>query len=144
MSAFGCEAVVPKSIPGVDGINVVTVVDALNDTATLGKNVVIVGAGLVGCEAAMHFSNFGKKIDMMPGEAFIQYRRMVDARIAADENITVYTSTKLLSIQKDGVTVEQEGKEVQIPCDTVMLALGLKQKKSDLYEQLKDKTILLA
>lgn len=145
--AMGCGPVVPKSIPGIDKLNVVTVVDALNDTATIGKNVVIVGAGLVGCEAAMHFSNFGKKIDMiemaphtMPGEVFIQCRRMVDNRISADENITVHTSTKLLSIQDDGVIVEKNGKEVRIPCDTVMLALGLKPVKSDLYEQLKDKT----
>lgn len=145
--ALGDDPIIPRSIPGVDGINVVSVVDALNDTATLGKHLVIVGAGHVGCEAAMHFSDFGKTIDMiemapktMPGDVFIQCRRMIDASIEADSNITVHTGTKLVSVEKDGAIVEHNGEQKKLACDTVVLALGLRQAKSDLYDQLKDKT----
>lgn len=144
--AVGDAPIVPRSIPGIDSDNVVTAIDALNDTATLGKHLVMVGAGQVGCEAALHLSTFDKKIDMiemgphtMPGDVFIQCRRMLDARLSADDNITIHTSTKLVRVEKDGVVVEHDGQERKIPCDTVVLALGIVPKKSELYEQLKDK-----
>lgn len=145
--ALGCEPIIPRSIEGIDKSNVVTAADALNDVATLGQKLVIIGAGLVGCESAMHFSNFGKNIEIvemapttMPGEVFIQCRRMVDARIDADENITVHTGTKLVRVEDDGVIVEADGKECKIECDTVVLALGWKGAGSDLCEQLTGKT----
>lgn len=145
--ALGCEPIVPKSIEGIGKSNVVTAADALNDVATLGQKLVIIGAGLVGCESAMHFSNFGKDVEIvemapttMPGEVFIQCRRMVDARIEADENIKVHTGTKLVKVEDYGVVVEAEGKESKIDCDTVVLALGWKGAGSDLCEQLTGKT----
>lgn len=145
--ALGLDPIIPKSIPGIDRDNVVSGIDAFNDTATLGSHLVVIGAGLVGCEAAMHFSNFGKTIDMiemapttMPGEVFIQIRRMVDASVAADENITVHTGTKLLCVDEDGVMVERDGKEEHISCDTVVLALGLSRAGNTLYDELEGKT----
>lgn len=145
--AAGVDPIIPGSIPGIKGDNVVSVVDALNDTATLGKHLVIVGAGHVGCEAAMHFADFGKTIDMiemgpttMPGEVFIQCRRMIDAHIEADSNIKVHTGTKLVSVDKGAVTVECDGKLSTIECDTVVLSLGLKQSACALAEELCGKT----
>lgn len=147
--ALGDEPIIPGSIPGVNGINVVSVIDALNDTATLGEHLIIVGGGLVGCEAALHFSNFGKKIDVvemgprtMPGDVFIQCRRMVDARVYNDSNIKIHTGTKLVSIEEDGVTIECDGRQDRLLGDTVVLALGLRQKKSSLVDQLKDQCSL--
>lgn len=144
--AIGDSAIVPRSIPGINGSNVVTAIDALNDTATLGKHLVMVGAGQVGCEAALHLTTFDKTIDIiemgphtMPGDVFIQCRRMIDARMAADEKITIHTSTKLVRVEEDGVIVEHEGEERKIKCDTVVLALGITPKKSELYDELKGK-----
>ncbi len=76
----------------------------------------------------------------MPGDVFIQCRRMIDANISADEHICVHTDTRLVSVEEDGVTVEHDGKQERILCDTVVLDLVFRPKKSALFDQLKDKT----
>ena len=49
----------------------------------------------------------------------IQLRTMLEA-----SDVEVLTSTKLTSVEEDGVVVEgSEGKK-KIPCDTVLMALG--------------------
>lgn len=143
--ATGSNPVVPRSIPGILGPNVVTAVDALNGTVGLGKNIVVVGGGLVGCETAVHFRGFERNvtlIEMAPGilqeNMFYQNKKMLSDIIREDEGITVYTGTKLVSIDSDGIVAEKDGKQFRIPADTVVLAMGLRPNDA-LYEQLNGK-----
>lgn len=56
-------------MPGVDGKNVAWVGDVNLGTAAVGETIVVAGAGLTGCECALHLALAGKKvsvIDMLP------------------------------------------------------------------------------
>ena len=63
---------------------------------------------------------------------------MLSLAIQRDTNITVYTGAKLVRVEKICAVVEKDGKELSIPCDTVVLAMGLKPK-NPLAEQLSGK-----
>ncbi|MDR1573953.1 MAG: FAD-dependent oxidoreductase, partial [Clostridiales Family XIII bacterium] len=69
--AVGAEAIVPP-IPGIDNPKVVVANDLSEDGISIGQNVVILGGGLVGCEASVHLAQEGKKVtvvEMLPGVA---------------------------------------------------------------------------
>ncbi len=143
--ATGSNPIVPASISGIGGSNVVTAIDALNDVATLGKKLVIIGSGLVGCETALHLTNFGKKIDIiemqpeiLPENIFYQNKKMLTNIVNSNDNITVHTGSKLVRIERDCAVAEKNGKEIRLPCDTVVLAMGLKSN-NELLGQLKGK-----
>lgn len=140
--ATGGKPIIPHSIPGIDGSNVVTAIESLNDVATLGKNLVIVGAGLVGCETAVHLTSFGKKIDIIEMQKdilqeniFYQNKKMLSDIIRSNSNITIHTGTKLISIEKDFIKAEKNEKEFCLSCDTVVLAMGLKSN-NELFTKL--------
>jgi 2,4-dienoyl-CoA reductase (NADPH2) len=56
--ATGAEPVTP-SIPGIEGENVVNAWDVLSDEASVGKRVIVLGGGSVGCETAIHLARKG-------------------------------------------------------------------------------------
>ena len=143
--ATGSEPIVPASISGISGLNVVTAIDVLNDVATLGKKIVVVGSGLVGCETALHLTNFGKKVEIiemqpkiLPENIFYQNKKMLTDIVDSSENIIIHTNTKLIRIENDCAIAEKDGKEIRLSCDTVVLALGLKSNNR-LLDQLKGK-----
>lgn len=112
---------------------------------SLGKHLVMIGSGLVGCETALHLSSFGKQINivemaekMLPGHDPMACKNMVKKMIDRNANISVHTGTKLLRIEDDGVIVEKDGKECKMLCDTVVLAMGLVAAPSP-FEELKGK-----
>ena len=76
--ALGADEFVPN-IPGVDGPNVVSVVDVDRGTAKVGKKVVICGAGLSGAECAMGLGHEGVDctiVDVLPEDQL--YTNMKD------------------------------------------------------------------
>ena len=70
--AIGSEPIIPD-IPGVKKSNVVWVGDVAMGKVVAGKTVVVAGAGLTGCEAALHLAQQGKKVTVidMVGQAEI-------------------------------------------------------------------------
>ena len=51
--ATGGSPIQPKSIVGIDKTHVTTAIDVLQNKALLGENIVVIGAGLVGCETVV-------------------------------------------------------------------------------------------
>lgn len=130
--ATGAKPLIPAKIPGIDGSNVVTAIDAMLDKSTLGQNIVMIGGGLVGCETALYLTSKGKQITMiemqpklLPEPIFYMNEIMLTEMIHRDQNIMVQTGTKLLSINETGIEVEKDGQKTNISCDTVVLAMGL-------------------
>jgi 2,4-dienoyl-CoA reductase-like NADH-dependent reductase (Old Yellow Enzyme family)/thioredoxin reductase len=64
--AVGAEPVIPKSIPGINKPHVQWAPDAEEDLSKGGKNIVIVGAGQVGLEAALDFAHDGEEPGKVP------------------------------------------------------------------------------
>lgn len=143
--ANGSRPIMPSSIPGIKGRNVVTAIDTLNDIATIGNEIAVIGSGLVGAETAVHLAQFGKNVkliemkdEIIPENVFYQNKKMLAEIVNSIDRIEVHTSTKLVRIEDDAIIVEKGGAESRIPCDTVVLAMGL-VPNTELFEELEGK-----
>lgn len=134
---------VKPCIPGTDKKIVADALDILNKTVKPGKNIVVIGGGLVGSETALHLSENGHDVTLVEMLPQIMNDVAVTDLLAYTErisktNMRVLTSTKLLEVVDDGVIVESKGCTKKLPADTVVLALGLKSRQS-LYDSLVQK-----
>ncbi len=132
----GSNQVRPKMIPGIMGENVYTVPEILLSEVKLeNKNVCIIGSGLAGMETGVFLGERGCKvkfIEMAPviGAAlFGQVLNDVKGELAP-YGAEFYAGHKLEKINADSVDViNPEGKEINFPCDAVVLAMGVSPKK---------------
>ncbi len=130
--AMGGVPVIPK-LTFQDESRVIWVGDVDNDNVQVGNNILIAGAGLTGCEAALRFLQSGKKvtlIDALPREKLGSGSSPINAyalfNILAEYNLDLRTQTKLVDVTQDYAIVVQDGKEEGLAFDTVILSLGTK------------------
>lgn len=140
--ATGSKPVKPI-IPGIDKKIAADALDVLNNTVKPGKNIVVIGGGLVGSETALHFSENGYQVTLVEMLPQIMNDVAVTDLLAYTERIEktdmrILTSTKLLEIVDDGAIVQNNAGTEKLPADTVVLALGFKSKQ-DLYTSLTEK-----
>jgi len=130
--AIGADPIVPP-VPGVDLEIAVSAVGMHEHMEEIGQNVVILGGGLVGCEESILLGELGKKVtvlEMKPelcrDAPFLHH----EAVLLEMERlgITACTGMRCTGILPDGVTAEQDGKEIKLPADTVIIAAGLAPK----------------
>lgn len=140
--AVGSEPIVP-TIPGLDGDNVIIVNDYYKKKDQVGESVVVLGGGLAGCEAAIHFAREGKPVHLvemrseLAPDANLRHRPLMMNEIEKC-GITVHTELKGLKVTDQGVVCEDlAGKEVLVPGTTVICALGQKPLRN-LAESLVD------
>jgi NADPH-dependent 2,4-dienoyl-CoA reductase/sulfur reductase-like enzyme len=103
-----------------------------------GKNILIAGAGLTGCETALKFSQAGKRvtiIDMLPREKLGLGASPINAyalfNILEECHVKLMPETKLIDVTDDDVVVEKGAKEERLAFDTIILALGMKANAND-------------
>lgn len=133
--ATGSSHIIPK-IPGIDQKSVTTAVDVLKGKASIGEKIVVVGAGLVGMETALHLLSLGKQVTViemkdriLPEPMFETDVKMLNELIA-ESGMTCKVSTMLCEIKDGSVVAESpEGRE-EINCDTVVLALGFRSNNA--------------
>lgn len=130
--ATGAREVIPP-IHGIDGDNVCTCTGSLTAEEPMTGEVVIIGGGVVGVEAALHLKNSCDKvtiIEMLDDIMKIaKHSRNVDLwlRHAVDESgINVVTSARVTAISKDKVTYEKDGRTYEVPCNGVVVAAGFR------------------
>lgn len=128
--AAGGKALLPASIPGLDQPHVCTAEDALRNLRILGNTLVIVGGGLVGIEAALHYARMGKAVTvvemadtMLPKPPFAMNKMQLEGMLQTS-GIELLPKTKLVEVKADCVVVESEGETKEISCDTVLMAMG--------------------
>ena len=134
--AIGGDPIVPE-LPGIhkDHVHWAPEVDA--GEKPCGQKVVVVGAGLVGLEAAIDLKKEGK--DVIVIELQNDYRNLqASARAVAAEFMTlidelkldVRLGHKLLEVTDDAVICQNvnTGETLTLPADTVLLAMGLRPK----------------
>jgi len=139
--AIGSEAIVP-SLPGIDGNNVVVVNDYYLEKDKIGNSIVVLGGGLAGCEAAIHFAQEGKIVhlvemrDDLAIDANIRHRPLLLQEI--EKNVTVHTGYKGLSVTAEGLVCENSnGTQELVPGDTILCAVGQRARRP-LVEELLD------
>lgn len=122
-------------IPGIDGSNVINVIDAHKNKALVkGEDIVICGGGLSGCDSALELATEeGKKVtivEMLDAIAkdvmFINAASLIPALDKA--GVKTYTSCKVTSIDDKGVHIEKaDGTSDYIKADTVVTAFGMRK-----------------
>jgi 2-enoate reductase len=116
-----------------DKSKVIWVGDLEKDNIHIGTNILIVGAGLTGCETAYKFLQDGKTvtlIDALPREKLGTGSSPINAYALFDilekHNVDLRPETTLIDVTKDYVVIKKDNKEENLVFDTVILALGMK------------------
>jgi 2,4-dienoyl-CoA reductase-like NADH-dependent reductase (Old Yellow Enzyme family)/NADPH-dependent 2,4-dienoyl-CoA reductase/sulfur reductase-like enzyme len=144
--AVGSSPIVPQ-IPGIEhAMQAIAVYDA---PGMVGKRVVMVGGGLVGCEVGLHLAKNGRAvtvIEMLDEVAQDAYRMHRVALIQEmDKQLAYQTGLKCTAIAPNGVkAVNKENKEEFLPADTVVYAVGMianKEAAEKLRAAAKDATV---
>ena len=113
-----------------------------------GKNVVIIGGGLIGLETGLQLASHGKSVTVL--ELMDQYAR--DARrldivwiekCLGTHDMSIVTGAKTVEISDAGVVYEKDGKSVTAHADTVLYATGLRTNER-LYFEYYDKAPFVA
>ena len=136
--ATGSAAIVPRSIPGVDGKNVYTVQQVLGDGIDpAGHTVAMIGAGLTGLETGEALGAKGRKvifIDMLKAAGTNAYKtNVLDVMTRLNKmDVEWRLGHALKEIKPDGVVVENVDthEEISIPADSVVLSLGCRPDQS--------------
>lgn len=133
-------------ISGIDGENVLNAEDVLLSKVSTNQKVVIAGGGMIGCETALYLASLGKEVtivEMLPtianDEEFT--RRVLLLKNIEENHIEVITDAKITSINSNAVQIEKSQETINIPADTIVLALGMKSNNS-LAQELEGKAPL--
>jgi len=125
--ATGVLPLVPE-IPGIDGRNVVTAWDVLAGKE-VGKEVVVAGGGMVGCETAEYLIHRGKKVsivEMLPEIALdveMTNRSALLERFSRYE-FNIMVNSKAEEVTEKGLVITQMGEKKVVEADNVILAMG--------------------
>ena len=120
-------------LPGFNTENGMVATDAYRNEDKLGKKVVVIGGGQVGCETALHLADKGLDVSIIEMQSSLcpdasktcgdEIRILLDA----NPNFTAICGAKCKSMTKNSVTyTDAEGAEHTVECDTVILAAGMK------------------
>jgi len=139
LAATGAEPIVPK-IPSVDDGNVFTILEAYQKKDALGKNVVIIGAGVFGTETAICLAKDGHKVmvlasgkEMIPASHIGPHNMENQIDLYQNhENISYELETIPTKIAKGKVTYrDAEGREKSAKADSVVIYAGLRPKTDE-------------
>jgi 2,4-dienoyl-CoA reductase (NADPH2) len=163
--ATGSEPIMPL-IPGIALGHAVTAEDILIGKHIPGKNVVVVGGGLVGCETALTVARRGAmsaesavfllQHEIITGEDVRKYTLRGNRKVSVVEKmnkigrafgitsrwmvikemkmsgIEIFANSEVKEVKKGSVIIVsgKEKKEIEVPADTVVVAVGYKSNKS--------------
>ena len=141
-----------SSVPPIKGLKETGVVlanDVLLGTPVLQQSALIIGGGEVGAETAEYATDYCSRVaivEMLPEivpTLYLTVRNAMLKRIK-EEEIEVYTKTKVLEFIPGGVRAEKDGEEITLDgFDTVILALGSKPYVPFDAEGLADKVYVI-
>lgn len=139
--AAGAKPIEPR-IPGDGASKIVGALDVING-AQVGQNVVVVGGGLIGTETAVELAEKGHRVtivemldNIMNGCAITDILAYWD--MLGKNQVAVLTQNRLMEVTQEGAVVsDSRGRSQTIPCDSVVMAIGLRPDHT-LYEQLAD------
>ncbi len=131
--AIGAEAVIPP-IPGIDGKNVVPAVGMYENHAVIGKRVVVIGGGLIGCEEALELSKHGHEVTVLEMRenvaidcAYLHREALLLELEKQKEHVKLLCNISCSEIREDGVTaVTKDGEQQLFEADTVLVAAGMR------------------
>ena len=140
IAAVGAKPFIPN-IPGINNKKVV-VAASMYDENAIGKNVVVIGGGLVGCEEGLHLAHLGKRVTILEmlekaaGDA--PYLHWLGLMKELGKSVDLKTQVKCTKVIDEGVfAVNENGEETFYEADTILLAAGLKPR-TEIVESLRN------
>ena len=115
--------------------------DILSGEVRPGKNVVIIGGGLVGCELALDLAQQGRTVTVLEalpeilsaGAPMPHMNKIMLKDLLAHYETKLIPGVKIESVDKDKVRYEKDGCKEAAPADTVVYAIGY-TANSGLYQ----------
>lgn len=140
--AIGAHNLVPH-IPGIDGENVVSAWDVLDNKEIVYGSVAVCGGGLVGAETAEYLADKGYDVTIVERMDKIAKEESntilpIRQKDFADHNVKQLVKTKIVKMDIHGLTCDklddngQAVETIEIPCDTIVNALASQKNKIDL------------
>ncbi len=136
--AIGAQALIPP-IPGIDGMNVVLGTDVAGHEDKVGKTVIMLGGGLIGCETAIHLAMKGREVvlvemgDKLARDSAQAPREAVLRQLHERENIQCSPKPRCVEITPDGIICEGPEGTVSFQAETVVVAAGMKSLTAEAY-----------
>jgi thioredoxin reductase len=137
--ATGAEPVISK-MRGADADNVFNILNCYSNKEALGKNVVMLGAGKIGTEAAIGIAKDGHKITVLaPGEEMIDAEDVGAHNVGNQEriyknhpNFSFVMKTTVKSITGGKVVyLDEKGDEHSVQADSIVIWSGLKPRMDE-------------
>ena len=129
-------------IPGVDKSFVIEALEALSG-AQIGKNVIVVGGGLIGCDVALSLAEQKKRVIITTrrdeiGEGLTEIMKPGFLERLSKQDVEIRTKVHLEEVTDSGIMVHnRSGYKSEIKGDSVVLATGLKPNIR-LFEELSE------
>lgn len=135
----------PKIFNLGDNSKVFPAEEVLTGAVNPGKDVIVVGGGLVGCELALWLARDGKNVTLVEVQdkllalngPLCHANSDMLVRLVPYSGVKVLTSSKIVKTTEKGALVDVNGNSQEIAADSVVLAVGYSSVTS-LYEELKN------
>lgn len=132
--ATGARTLVPD-IPGIDssrGTPVVHANDVLTGHAATGRRAVVIGAGYVGMEVALHLAERGTRVFLLTRSKVGNHvgagiRRILIDRLV-EAGVQLFPNSPVVEVVKGGVKYAADGEYWHLNADTVVLAAGARSE----------------
>ena len=138
IASFGADHVVlatgsrPRRLDLGDDAKVIDATDALLNRDALGRQIVIVGGGLTGCELALAMREANAEVTIIEAEPDILARNAplcvanedMLRRLVPFRGVKVMADAKALHTTPRGLLIELNGHEQEVPADSVVTAIG--------------------
>ena len=135
--ATGSVPIMPP-VPGIDDEKVLGCMDAFAHPEKVGKKVIIIGGGLVGCEMALDYAQEGKDVTVVEAlpkilsagiPSPIPNGQMIPD-LFQHHHVTVLENHKLTSVERGRVVLDSDGQKKELDADSVVIAVGFRPAPS--------------
>lgn len=126
-------APIELKIPGIDLNYVTNSHEVLAGKASVSGNIVVIGGGLVGLEVAEYIHEKADKVTVVEmldkvGKDLGELRNICVMENLYADGVQTLTNTKCIEIKENSVVVESVGNIEEIPCDSVIVAIGARSR----------------
>jgi 2-enoate reductase len=152
IESFGADYVIlatgakmePHPFNGGKTENVLSTIQVLNGMEPQGERILVMGGGVIGCEAAVYLARQGKQVtlcarqdgDYLDMDILDHHNGEMLMQMIKAASITVLRATIPVKLEKDGVVADQKGVEKKIPMDSLVFSGRLfpQNELSDSFE----------
>ena len=138
--AMGSTALMPKNIQGIDHPKSVSGIDVLAKHLDVGRDVIVIGGGLVGCETALEFAMEGKNVTVVEAAPAIlgnsNMLPLMSKQMVPDMleyyHVKCMPGYQIDAVNDDGAVISPTagGTSITLPADKVVFAIGRRMAPS--------------